>query len=231
MLDVSFSNEYMIYGLHIKYDSFEDLMNRQSELYDTIKYIDCSNNKLTKLPKLPESLEVLVCNDNNLTELPMLPLNLKNLYCTRNNLIYLPTLPNELTELWCQFNQIKLIPRLPESLETLVCDCNKIEKMPEIHYGIRTLHCSYNNIKTLKNIKDIIYINNVGSLRINNNPVTDFMNDRYKGQIGQNDYINKYMKEKLAVDIISDWFTNCKYDPRYKYCRERLKNEFNDLYN
>lgn len=228
MLDVSFSSEYNICGSHVKYKSFEDLKNRQNELYDTIKYIDCSGCKLKKLPELPELLEVLVCNDNNLIELPVLPSGLKSLYCIRNNLTYLPKLPEELNELWCQFNKIKLLPRIPDSLCTLVCDCNEIEKFPNIHFGIRTLHCSYNKIRVLPNSPDLFYINNVGSLRISDNPVTDLMSKRYDKSI--RDHMREYMKEKEAVDIISEWFMNCKYNPKYKYCRNRLLEEHENIY-
>lgn len=224
-MDVSFSKDHTILGSHIKYKSFEDLKERQGKLYDTIRYIDCSNCKLKELPKLPNALEVLICNNNELTELPIMPFNLKTLYCTRNNLLQLPELPDQLTVLWCQFNKLKYLPKLPPELYTLICDCNNLEKFPEVSYGIQTLHCSYNNIKVLPYSHDIIHINNIGSLRINNNPISDIIDKKYKGNL------RKYMKDKKAVDDICEWFMDCKYNPRYKYCRDRLKNECDSLYN
>jgi len=34
-------------------------------------------------------------------------------------------------------------------------------------------------------------------------------------------------KERDAVNKISNWFLECKYNPQYKYCRDRLDNEYN----
>jgi len=42
--------------------------------------------------------------------------------------------------------------------------------------------------------------------------------------------MKEYMKEKKAVDIISEWFMDCKYNPKYKFCRKRLNKEFDELY-
>ena len=178
-----------------------------------------------ELPKLPTSLEVLVCNDNELVNLPMLPYNLKELYCVRNNLTSLPELPDQLVSLWCQFNKLKFLPKLPDSLYTLVCDCNELKKFPNVPYGIQTLHCSYNNINVLPYIPEIIHLSNSGSLRLNDNPMNNIITKKYKGDI------KKYMKEKKAIDEISNWFMDCKYNPKYMYCQNRLKREYNDLYN
>lgn len=224
MLDVSFTNEYTIFGSHVHYESFDDLKERQGELYDTIKYLSCVNMNLTFLPKLPSALEVLVCNNNELVELPILPYGLKELYCVRNNLTKLPDLPDKLVSLWCQFNEIKKLPKLPDGLYTLVCDCNKITEFPIVPYGIQTIHCSYNKIKVLPYIPELVYIYNTANIRINNNPMSDIVESRYKNDL------HLYMKEKKAVDEISNWFISCKYNPRYKYCRKRIENEYHELY-
>lgn len=225
MLDVAFNKDYNIYGSNTSYKSFEDLKERQAVLYDTIRYLNCNDCNLNKLPKLPRSLEVLVCNNNNLTELPILPYGLKELYCIRNKLTKLPDLPDQLTALWCQFNKLKSLPELPDTLYTLVCDCNKLTEFPVVPIGVQTLHCSYNNIKVLPYIPKFVRLYEEGGMKFNDNPFCDFIVKRYDGNM------NKYMKEKKAIDTISDWFMNCKYNPRFKYCRKRLQTEFSELYN
>ena len=44
--------------------------------------------------------------------------------------------------------------------------------------------------------------------------------------------LTKYYEEivKNATNIIGEWFLKCKYNPQYKYCRNILENEYNDLY-
>jgi hypothetical protein len=60
---------------------------------NTLKELDCSNNRLTKLPALPKGLIKLFCGCNQLTELPDLPKSLKCLSCFHNHLTFLPNLP------------------------------------------------------------------------------------------------------------------------------------------
>ena len=55
-----------------------------------ITTIDCSNNKLTSLSKLPSGLVRLDCEHNELTSLPSLPDGLKYLYCESNSLTNYP---------------------------------------------------------------------------------------------------------------------------------------------
>ena len=44
--------------------------------------------------------------------------------------------------------------------------------------------------------------------------------------------IDEMLKKKEAVSKISNWFLETKYDPQYKYCREKVDamydEEFND---
>ena len=35
---------------------------------------------------------------------------------------------------------------------------------------------------------------------------------------------------QIAVLIIEEWFLECKYNPKYKYCKDWLKKSFNELY-
>jgi len=41
--------------------------------------------------------------------------------------------------------------------------------------------------------------------------------------------VKKYLPYIMkSSDIISDWFLECKYNPQYKYCRDRLDKEYQD---
>jgi Leucine-rich repeat (LRR) protein len=70
-------------------------------MYVNLEILNCNNNKLIKLGKLPDSLLILYCCDNRLTELEDLPPNLRILHCANNNLTYLDNLPSTITFLSC----------------------------------------------------------------------------------------------------------------------------------
>ena len=54
-------------------------------------YLDCSNNKIKNLPKLPKRLSVLKCDNNLIENLPnRLPYHLTQLYCNNNKLTKFP---------------------------------------------------------------------------------------------------------------------------------------------
>jgi len=38
------------------------------------------------------------------------------------------------------------------------------------------------------------------------------------------------MKRKFT-NKIGNWFLDCKYNPKYSYCRKRLMKEYEELYN
>ena len=42
--------------------------------------------------------------------------------------------------------------------------------------------------------------------------------------------INLHLKYKKICNKIGEWFLECRYNPKYKYCRTRLMKEFDDLY-
>ena len=56
------------------------------------------------------------------------------------------------------------------------------------------------------------------------NPIYDFIRDRYNGDI------NIYFYELKNVKKIEEWFLEIKYNPNYKYCKDRLNKEYSDLF-
>ena len=91
------------------------------KLSDSLIYINCSQNNLSKLPNLPKNLEKLICSNNKLTELPELPKYLDELDVDNNKIIKLPKLPNTLISLDCSHNKLTELLKLPKNLENLYC--------------------------------------------------------------------------------------------------------------
>jgi hypothetical protein len=83
---------------------------------------------------------------------------------------------------------------------------------------------------------DLIYYTNSG-LPYNRivyiNPNNKLLVKKY---LGTDTIINKRIREKYsgaveAIKIISDRFLECKYNPKYKYCREAQWRDLEDIYN
>ena len=190
-------------------------------LPDSLKYLSIIHcKKLTKLPeKLPPLLDKLICFANDLHELPMLPPNIKKIYCQNNNISALPE-------------------ELPEGLELLDIRSNNISKLPN----------SILNTKIIDNItKDNIYFTHkflcdITPLRpiLENYKITVLKKMSHSLWYDNNNNtkltetvaydIPKYVKEINAVEKIGVWFLDCKYNPKYKYCKNRLIKEYNELY-
>jgi len=138
----------------IEYLELSNYCRELPELSPTLITLNCSNNKITKLPEnLPKGLMQLYCFDNQLTQLPEhLPEGLIQLYCFDNQLTQLPEhLPQGLTELYCQKNQLTQLPeKLPEGLLYLYCQKNQLTQLPEkLPEGLLYLHCFNNKLTKL----------------------------------------------------------------------------------
>ena len=201
------------YGYTNTYDSFDQLINLES--YNDIYVITCCNTKLTEFPELPKSLKELNCKNNELIKLPELPKTIKNIQCSYNNLTKLPTLPDKLERLDCYCNQLTELPELPKSLQRINCEWNKITKLPKIpKYLYQITYFNYYNMPVFKYIE---------------NPIHNIITKNFNGDI------DKYQKwkqrqKKLAIQKIENWFLECKYNPKYAYCR-KIVNQGYDILN
>jgi len=157
-------------------------------------------NHLKELPELPNSLKKLYCGNNLLKKLPNLPNSLIYLSCYQSQLTILPKLPNNLIDLCCGNNQLTIIPNLPNSLRILFCYNNQLTILPILP-----------NL-----IKDYYY---------DGNPVYDYIKNKCGGNL------ELYYKEnKIFANKIGEWFLECKYNPKYKYCRDRVDKEYDKLF-
>jgi len=169
-------------------------------LPNSLKYFNCSYNRLSCLPELPSNLLSLNCEGNLLTKLPKLPDKLDTLLCGKNSLSYLPDLPDSLLELYCESNKLIYLPNLPKRI-----------------------------YEEYEFVFPMIY-NGVYYYDFKNNPISDLIIQYF------NRNIQKYKIWKTNMDAkfvrkIEDWYLECKYNPEYKYCQNRIKNEYNELYN
>lgn len=193
---------------------------------------NCSKNYCSKLPELPYALEKLDCSYNRIYsfDFEQFPINLIHLDCNNCRLTELPELPPKLESLNCNHNKITHIQfRLPKTLKRLECNNNIITKLPHIHEGLTYIDCSDNNIQELSFEVNRLLINDKHIFSYKYNPVYGFIAFNF------NFSITKYFKWKIKymkrfVRRIEDWFLDCKYNPKYKYCRERLEEDYKKLF-
>jgi len=124
---------------------------------------------------------------------------------------------------------IKEIPiiEFPKSLDYInFCNC-------AIHYKANIL-VDYidGNLWTQYGYNGIYFDGAETILVDNNGEIIDIENSfsihEYDGPMEYLRLRTKMLKRK--VDIISDWFLDCKYNPKYKYCRDRLEKEHGEIY-
>jgi hypothetical protein len=118
------------------------------ERFYQLKELNCSWNKLTKLPNLPYTLEILDCSDNLILKIPYLSNKLKELNCSNNKLTNIPNLPNTLQKLYCSYNKLTQLDNLPHSLEMLWCDNNQITQLDNLPQNLEILYCTYNPLSS-----------------------------------------------------------------------------------
>ena len=124
--------------------------------------------------------------------------------CSNMSLSSLPELPNSLEELWCNKNILSSLPELPNTLIYLVCSDNKISSLPELPNSLTR----------------ILYIRT---------PIYTHIGTHFNGDA--NKYFEHQKKiENIFANKIGDWFLDCKYNPKYLYCRKRLMKEYEELY-
>ena len=127
-------------------------------LPNSLKRLDCWDNKLTSLPKLPNSLKILNCCNNKLSSFDstQIPDSLKDLWCSGNKLTSLPKLPNSLKRLDCSDNGLTSLPKLPYSLELLYCSNNQLTSLSTLPDSLIELNCSYNKLTSLPKLNSLL---------------------------------------------------------------------------
>ena len=221
---IKFFDQYNCYRVQKKkFKNFKKLLEFKD--YHKITEIDC---RFLNLKELPEEL----------------PFNLITLDCSYNQIKKLPKLPDSLTVLDCSHNKIKELPSImPSYIRFIYCSYNKIKTINiKNNDTLIYIDCQYNkliDLPTLTNIKgkykyicydDTITPYLVLRISINNNPIHNILINLFDYNI---DKYTEFMHKayKIYADKIGQWFLDCKYDPQYKYCREKLiMKDYNECY-
>lgn len=132
-------------------------------LPDSLLEFDCSNNSMTKLPKLPPNLRVLKCSNNSIKKLPKLPSKLEKIDVCDNALttIEFPEsteLRKNLKEFWlCGNRLIRLPDEILRYSKTYFNYCrNPIDVLFRKHLESNTHGCDHlNYIKVINAVRKI----------------------------------------------------------------------------
>jgi uncharacterized repeat protein (TIGR01451 family) len=117
------------------------------QYFDNLIELNCGNNMISSLPKLPLTLQELNCKVNHLDSLPStLPSGLKTLYCQQNHITFLPNLPSGLEILNCAYNALDTLVAYPASLHTMDCSHNLLDTLPLFNANMVSFNCSNNDI-------------------------------------------------------------------------------------
>ena len=220
------------------------------KLPDTLLRLNCGGNNITEITKLPPNLKILNCMLNKRINISCeLPQSLIKFDCSYGKLKTLPKLPDNLLTLICHDNNLRELPKLPQSLIILDCSRNMLEKVFHIPKEIKIFNVRDNPNLDITNISLIYIVILAGQcytedIDITNTKLRDNMIQceyeddlsfnwkcrsvhTYDEDIGAK-YLNKMKND--AGKIIANWFLECKYNPKYKYCRDRLKKECEEFY-
>jgi Leucine-rich repeat (LRR) protein len=106
-----------------------ELTEIPKNLSKKIKYLNCADNKITKIENLPEELEVFICDNNQITKIENLPPNLKMIFCSFNKISKITNLPNSLLTFTAYQN-----PLLPEYIpyENIYYDFELFQKLKNV---------------------------------------------------------------------------------------------------
>ena len=190
------------------------------DYYNEIIELDCSKSNLDYLPELPLQLNTLNCSNNNLTYLPDLPPYLECLSCHSNKLCLIPKLPDNLGWLYASNNCLTTLPTLPQSLQILYCSKNKLNSLPLIPNKVKYLYCFDNNLNSIPTIPE-----NIMFIYFDKNPVKTFIDTYFEGR--KSLYFEwKSNYENIYINKLEDWFLECKYNPKYKYCRDKVNRDY-----
>ena len=208
--------------LEISYTNYEEIPTLPKKL---VQLNASHNHNLIKIPELPGTLTHIWCHHNTSLEiLPVLPYSIRMLDCSHCIITHLPNMPNDLVTLCCNYNNITEIMELPNNISYVDCSNNRINKLPILlPDNIKQFSCNFNYLTELP-----INVGNVPKVSYLGNPVySDVENIVNPLQLYSR--FQKKLKIKNA-NKIKNWFLDCKYNPKYKYCRDRLLREHKELF-
>lgn len=210
------------------------------------------NLGLTEFPDLPVTLEVLDIQENKLETLPKLPPNLTHLYgeCNKLDTIEDEVFPVSLHTIMLGNNRLTKIPKLScPHYKYIAFDSNDLSEIPELPISTNpnesiTIDFSGNreitkfpkipkgykysiNIEGTKIAKMPLFDPKLVYFEYKNTPFADYLKKEYNP-------LKRYMKDLKrdtdAVNKIAEWYLDCKWNPKYKKCRDKLKREYDEVF-
>jgi hypothetical protein len=114
--------------------------------------LNTTKNRITQFKgSLPNTIRYLYCSENRFTGLPRLPIELRELYCGDNpHLTELPELPPNLQRLCAQGTRIRRIPPLPIPFNRILLDIQPLDEPYRPAYKSYYLNPHMGNMLTLK---------------------------------------------------------------------------------
>ena len=125
-------------------------------------------------------------------------------------------------------NSVKDILQNKDKYHTITyIDCNhkNLFSLPELPNSLIELYCYHNKLSSLPQIP-----NSSTDINYFNNPIYTHIEHYFNGDIKKYFEHQTNMKRNF-INKIENWFLDCKYNPKYLYCRKRLMKEYEELYN
>jgi len=152
---VYFINVIIPKTLVFLYLNNNQLISFNGRQYESIKYLDVSNNGINYIT-FPPNLEHAIINNNKLTRSPSqnLPSTLITLDLGKNKLTDVPNFNSNLKTLLLNDNELSraLFISLPLMLSTLDLSNNELTKFPNLNINLKTLLLSGNNLDEIPKI-------------------------------------------------------------------------------
>lgn len=203
----------------------------------------CIGVNITELPdKLPEELTTLELKESTIEHLPELPDSITSLVIYNNSKIKkIEKLPEDLYELKLyNLEEFAELSYIPDDVEKIYIESAPISKLQNIPRKLTYLAFHHININELP--LSIVWCDEVLNDKItiisSDSPLFKRAMAKYNPStnIGKRwGYIKHYVERELKpivkekVKIIENWFLECKYNPKYKYCKKRLMDEYMKL--
>ena len=193
-------------------ENLNEFLNPLPEALTELNINDC--NTLTKLPKLPPCLYKFTCKKCGITEIPKLPstVQLNDTMFTYNNITYIG-------------DSFINVVNPDKYISGMIFDrpLYAFRSSSPLH----SMQFSSTHKPTFQNQLLILVV----KYSLCGNPV----HNQIKTQLNDNimDYLIWERKTyKRFVVKIEEWWLECKYSPKYKYCREKtVMKDYNELYN
>jgi len=132
-----------------------DLEELPRNIPSTVQYLYCNNNRLlsVSLIKNLPNLKVIDCSNNQILNISKVPYGLEELVCKNNYIESLDCLKKckYIKQLDCSYNKICSLPKLV-NLEVLICCHNNLEFLPD-YSNLKKLYCKHNRLRKLNNFK------------------------------------------------------------------------------